>query len=212
MVAAAIYGTRPLTTERQYVSSSSVKTTLVESVSAKLQIPRGKAELIINGVFDCMERALRGGDRIEIRGRNGETLRENWHAGPRTYLGLGVHGFPNLFIVTGPGSPSVLSNMILAAEQHVDWIADAINHLDSAGIDTIEPGAEAVDNWLEECSRRASATLFPSANSWYMGANIPGKPRIFMPFIGGFGVYSDICADVAAAGYRGFELNSAVHA
>ena len=159
--------------------------------------------------FDAMTGAL---DRIEIRGRNGETLRENWHAGPRTYLGLGVHGFPNLFIVTGPGSPSVLSNMILAAEQHVDWIADAINHLDSAGIDTIEPSAEAVDNWLEECSRRASATLFPSANSWYMGANIPGKPRIFMPFIGGFGVYSDICADVAAAGYRGFELNSAVHA
>lgn len=131
--------------------------------------------------FDAMTGAL---DRIEIRGRNGETLRENWHAGPRTYLGLGVHGFPNLFIVTGPGSPSVLSNMILAAEQHVDWIADAINHLDSAGIDTIEPSAEAVDNWLEECSRRASATLFPSANSWYMGANIPGKPRIFMPFIG----------------------------
>ncbi|MFC8934531.1 flavin-containing monooxygenase [Rhodococcus sp. NPDC057135] len=159
--------------------------------------------------FDAMTGAL---DRIEIRGRGGETLRENWHAGPRTYLGLGMHGFPNLFIVTGPGSPSVLSNMILAAEQHVDWIADAIGHLDSNGIDTIEPSAEAVNSWLEECSRRASATLFPSANSWYMGANIPGKPRIFMPFIGGFGVYSDICADVAAAGYRGFELNSAVHA
>ncbi|WP_415394644.1 flavin-containing monooxygenase [Rhodococcus globerulus] len=159
--------------------------------------------------FDAMTGAL---DRIDIRGRGGETLRENWHAGPRTYLGLGVNGFPNLFVVTGPGSPSVLSNMILAAEQHVDWIADAIAHLDANNLTTIEPSVEAVDGWLEECSRRASATLFPSANSWYMGANIPGKTRIFMPFIGGFGVYSDICADVAAQGYRGFELNSAVHA
>lgn len=159
--------------------------------------------------FDAMTGAL---DRIDIRGRGGETLRENWHAGPRTYLGLGVNGFPNLFVVTGPGSPSVLSNMILAAEQHVDWIADAIAHLDANNLTTIEPSVEAVDGWLDECSRRASATLFPSANSWYMGANIPGKTRIFMPFIGGFGVYSDICADVAAQGYRGFVLNSAVHA
>ena len=165
--------------------------------------------LVIATGFDAMTGAL---DRIDIRGRGGETLRENWHAGPRTYLGLGVNGFPNLFVVTGPGSPSVLSNMILAAEQHVDWIADAIAHLDANNLTTIEPSVEAVDGWLEECSRRASATLFPSANSWYMGANIPGKTRIFMPFIGGFGVYSDICADVAAQGYRGFELNSAVHA
>ncbi|TSD48892.1 NAD(P)/FAD-dependent oxidoreductase [Rhodococcus sp. KBS0724] len=159
--------------------------------------------------FDAMTGAL---DRIDIRGRGGETLRENWQAGPRTYLGLGINGFPNLFVVTGPGSPSVLTNMILAAEQHVDWIADAIAHLDANDLTTIEPSVEAVDGWIDECSRRASATLFTSANSWYMGANIPGKPRIFMPFIGGFGVYSDICSDVAAQGYRGFQLNSAVHA
>ncbi|MDI9915113.1 NAD(P)/FAD-dependent oxidoreductase [Rhodococcus sp. IEGM 1379] len=159
--------------------------------------------------FDAMTGAL---DRIDIRGRGSEALRENWNAGPRTYLGLGINGFPNLFIVTGPGSPSVLTNMILAAEQHVDWIADAIAYLDANELTTIEPSAEAVEGWLEECSRRASATLFPSANSWYMGANIPGKPRIFMPFIGGFGVYSDICADVASDGYRGFETTSVVRA
>ncbi|QNG20154.1 NAD(P)/FAD-dependent oxidoreductase [Rhodococcus triatomae] len=155
--------------------------------------------------FDALTGSL---DRIDIRGRDGRLLRESWSAGPRTYLGLGVDGFPNLFLVTGAGSPSVLANMILGAEQHVDWIADCIRHLDEHGYATIEPTVEAVEDWLAECAERASKTLFPTANSWYMGANIPGKPRVFMLYLGGFGNYGRICTDVAEAGYKGFTLTA----
>jgi cyclohexanone monooxygenase len=157
--------------------------------------------------FDAMTGSL---NRIDIRGRGGRRLRNEWSAGPRTYLGLCVHGFPNMFIVSGPGSPSVLSNMVLAAEQHVNWIASCLDHMGEHGAETIEASAEAVETWVEECNDRASATLFPSANSWYMGANIPGKPRVFMPYIGGFGVYGQILREVAEAGYKGFELDGAV--
>ncbi|WP_276207658.1 MULTISPECIES: flavin-containing monooxygenase [unclassified Rhodococcus (in: high G+C Gram-positive bacteria)] len=156
--------------------------------------------------FDAMTGALH---RIDIRGRHGRTLREEWAAGPRTYLGLGVHGFPNLFIVTGPGSPGPLANMVLASEQHLDWITRCITYLDRHGVQTIEPSVDAVDAWVAECNERAAETLFPSANSWYMGANIPGKPRVFMPFIGGFAVYGQILDDVADAGYKGFVLDGA---
>ena len=126
--------------------------------------------------------------------------------GPRTYLGLGVDGFPNLFIVSGPGAPAVLANMVLHAEAHVNWIADCIDHLDEHGYAGIEARLEAVNLWIAECAARAEATLFPKADSWYMGANVPGKPRVFMLFVSGFAVYNDICAEVAAAGYSGFEL------
>ncbi|TVZ02176.1 NAD(P)/FAD-dependent oxidoreductase [Trebonia kvetii] len=156
--------------------------------------------------FDAMTGALA---RIDIRGRDGRALRDAWSAGPRTYLGLSVAGFPNMFIVTGPGSPSVLVNMILAAEQHVDWIADAIGHLRKAGMPTIEATADAQESWVEHCNEVADRTLLPLANSWWVGANIPGKPRVFMPFAGGFGAYRQICADVAADGYRGFRLAAA---
>ena len=108
--------------------------------------------------------------------------------------------------ITGPGSPAVLANMVLGAEAHVDWISDCIGYLDEHGYDGIEATAEAVDNWLAECAQRADASLFTKANSWYLGANVPGKPRVFMLFIGGFGVSNDICAEVAGAGYKGFEL------
>ena len=155
--------------------------------------------------FDAMTGAL---DRIDIRGRGGRRLSDEWADGPRTYLGLGVCGFPNMFIVTGPGSPSVLSNMVLASEQHIDWIAGCIEHLDRHGLETVEPAQEAVDSWVFECNERASKTLFPQANSWYMGANIPGKPRVFMPFIGGFKVYGDILEEVAVSGYKGFSFES----
>ena len=100
-----------------------------------------------------------------------------WADGPRTYLGLGVDGFPNLFLVSGPGAPAVLANMVLHAEAHVNWIADCINYLDEHGHTAIEATPDAVDNWIAECAQRADATLFPKANSWYMGANMPGKPR-----------------------------------
>ncbi len=153
--------------------------------------------------FDAMTGSL---DRIDIRGRGRTTLKQAWSNGPRSYLGLGVDGFPNMFIVTGPGSPSVLANMVLGAEQHVDWIADCIADIDEHGAAAIEATSDAVDEWVAECNERAAATLFPAANSWYLGANVPGKPRVFMPFIGGFGVYGAICAEVAAAGYKGFTV------
>ena len=153
--------------------------------------------------FDAMTGTLA---KIDIIGRGGQKLVEDWADGPRTYLGLGVDGFPNLFLVSGPGAPAVLANMVLHAEAHVNWIADAIGHLDTHGYRGIEAMPDAVDNWIAECNQRADATLFPKANSWYMGANVPGKPRVFMLFIGGFATYLDICAEVAGAGYKGFSL------
>ncbi|MFJ5786292.1 flavin-containing monooxygenase [Streptomyces hydrogenans] len=153
--------------------------------------------------FDAMTGAL---DRIEVRGRGGRLLRDDWAAGPRTYLGLGVDGFPNLFSLTGAGSPSVMANVVLCAEQHVDWLAACLRHLDAHGHRAIEARRDAVEKWVAECRDRAAATLFPAADSWYLGANIPGKPRVFMPFIGGFGVYGEILAGVAENGYEGFDL------
>ncbi|WP_068183829.1 NAD(P)/FAD-dependent oxidoreductase [Mycobacterium sp. UM_CSW] len=153
--------------------------------------------------FDAMTGAL---TKIDIVGRGGRRLRDYWREGPRTYLGLGVDGFPNLFVICGPGAPAVLANMVLHAEAHVNWIADCITYLDAHGYTAIEATPDAVDDWVAECARRADATLFTKANSWYLGANIPGKPRVFMLFIGGFGVYLDICTEVADAGYKGFSL------
>ncbi|MEE6138455.1 NAD(P)/FAD-dependent oxidoreductase [Mycobacterium sp. 050128] len=153
--------------------------------------------------FDAMTGAL---GRIDIVGRDGATLRDDWVHGPRTYLGLGVDGFPNLFLISGPGAPAVLANMVLHAEAQVDWVAQAIAYLDRHGYVGIEAGVDSVDGWGAECARRAETTLFTKANSWYMGANVPGKPTGFMLFVGGFATYNDICADVADAGYRGFDL------
>jgi cation diffusion facilitator CzcD-associated flavoprotein CzcO len=153
--------------------------------------------------FDAMTGAL---GKIDIVGRGSRRLRDHWSHGPRTYLGLGVDGFPNLFVVCGPGAPAVLANMVLHAEAHVNWIADCIAYLDVHGYAAIEATPDAVDDWVAELARRADATLFTKANSWYLGANVPGKPRVFMLFIGGFGVYLDICTEVAEAGYKGFSL------
>jgi cation diffusion facilitator CzcD-associated flavoprotein CzcO len=151
--------------------------------------------------FDAMTGALLS---IDLRGRYGKTLQQKWAEGPRTYLGVAVAGFPNLFIITGPGSPSVLSNMIVSIEQHVDWIADCIAHLRQHGQARIEATVEAQDAWVQHVNEVGHMTLYPQANSWYMGANIPGKPRIFMPYIGGVGAYRQKCDDVAAKGYEGF--------
>jgi cyclohexanone monooxygenase len=153
--------------------------------------------------FDAMTGALLA---IDIRGRGGRTLRDAWAEGPRTYLGLTVAGFPNLFMITGPGSPSVLSNMIVSIEQHVDWIADCITHLRGHGHTAIEATAEAQEQWVKHVNEVGHLTLYPLANSWYMGANVPGKPRIFMPYIGGVGAYRQHCDAVAARGYEGFTL------
>jgi cyclohexanone monooxygenase len=162
--------------------------------------------LVLATGFDAMTGSVA---KIDIRGRDGQTLNAKWAEGPRTYLGLMSAGFPNLFIITGPGSPSVLSNMIVAIEQHVDWIAAAIAHMRDRSLDTIEAGKEAEDKWVAHVNEVAHATLYPQANSWYMGANIPGKPQIFMPYIGGVNVYRQICNDVVARGYEGFVMTAA---
>ena len=146
--------------------------------------------------------------RMDIRGRGGVALKDVWEAGPRNYLGLQVAGFPNLFTITGPGSPSVLCNMPVAIEQHADWITDCIKHLRDSGLQRIEARADAVDKWVAEVNEMAHKTVLPLAkHSWYLGANIPGKPRVFMPYAGGMVRYRQICADVAARGYEGFMLS-----
>ena len=153
--------------------------------------------------FDAMTGSL---NRMHIEGRGGQTLKDKWAAGPVTYLGLGSAGFPNLFMITGPGSPSVLTNMPIAIEQHVDWISDTISHLDREGIATIEATSEAEQAWGRHVNELAAPTMFMHANSWYLGANIPGKPRVFMPYVGGMGTYRARCDEVVANGYEGFAL------
>ena len=152
--------------------------------------------------FDAMTGSL---DRIDIRGRRGLRLKEKWAAGPRTYLGLQTAGFPNLFAISGPGSPSVLTCMITSIEQHVDFIADAIVYLRDHQLCAIEPTATAEDQWVDHVNEVASGTLLNNCNSWYLGANVPGKPRVFMPYLG-FPAYVQKCNEVAATGYAGFEL------
>ncbi len=153
--------------------------------------------------FDAMTGPLLGPD---ITGAGGVALRDKWVAGPRTYLGIATAGFPNLFTITGPGSPSVLVNMAVAIEQHVDWVADCIAYLRDRGLASIDATVEAEDRWVDHVNEVANLTLFPHANSWYMGANVPGKPRVFMPYIGGLPRYTQVCDDVAADDYRGFAL------
>jgi cyclohexanone monooxygenase len=156
--------------------------------------------------FDAMTGAL---DRIDIRGRGGLRLKDKWAEGPLTYLGLMVAGFPNLFTITGPGSPSVLSNMIVSIEQHADFIADCIDHLASRQFSVIEPTPAAEKEWVAHVNELAAGTLYMQANSWYLGANIPGKPRVFMPYPGGVGVYRERCEAVVANDYEGFALTGA---
>jgi cyclohexanone monooxygenase len=162
--------------------------------------------LVLATGFDAMTGSVA---RIDISGRNGQTLNQKWAEGPKTYLGLMSAGFPNLFIITGPGSPSVLSNMIVSIEQHVDWITDCIAYMRDRGFEAMEANRNAEDSWVAHVNEVAHTTLYPQANSWYMGANIPGKPQIFMPYIGGVGAYRQICNDVAAKGYEGFSMTAA---
>jgi cyclohexanone monooxygenase len=161
--------------------------------------------LVLATGFDAMTGSVA---KIDITGRDGLTLNRKWAEGPKTYLGLMSAGFPNLFIITGPGSPSVLSNMIVSIEQHVDWISDCIAYMRDHGFDSLEAEKDAEDKWVAHVNEVAFSTLYPQANSWYMGANIPGKPRIFMPYIGGVGPYRQICNEVAAKGYEGFAMTA----
>lgn len=155
--------------------------------------------------FDAMTGPLLA---MDIKGTAGKPLSEAWEAGPRTYLGLQVAGFPNLFTITGPGSPSVLTNMPVAIEQHVEWVTDCINYLRKHGLSRIEAREDAQEEWVKHVSEIADETLYPLANSWYVGANVPGKSRVFMPYVGGMDVYRQHCEDIVEKNYEGFALSN----
>ena len=144
--------------------------------------------------------------KMDIRGREGRELKEKWSDGPLTYLGLATAGFPNMFMITGPGSPSVLSNMPVSIEQHVEWISDFVEYNNEHGIEVAEADQAAEDEWVQHVNEIADQTMYMLADSWYLGANIPGKPRVFMPYAGGVGVYRERCDEIAEAGYEGFNL------
>ena len=198
------------TFNRPNVTLVDIRTNPIEEILPNAVRTSGKDyevdALVLATGFDAMTGSVA---KIELRGRNGQTLNQKWAEGPKTYLGLMSAGFPNLFIITGPGSPSVLSNMIVSIEQHVDWIADAIGYMRDRDLDSMEAMQDAEQRWVDHVNEVAHTTLYPQANSWYMGANIPGKPQIFMPYIGGVGVYREICNDVAAKGYQGFTMSVA---
>ena len=162
--------------------------------------------LVLATGFDAMTGAIVG---VDITGRDGRTLKSEWADGPHTYLGLMSVGFPNLFMITGPGSPSVLSNMAVSIEQHVEWVSDTLARLRDRGVATIEPTETAQAGWMQHSDDCASMTLYPQANSWYMGANVPGKPRVFLPYIGGVGTYRVACDEVVERDFLGFRLGGA---
>ncbi len=195
------------TFNQDHVDLVSVKEHPIERLTEKGLITGGteyEFDIIVFATgFDAMTGTLLA---MDIRGRNGLTLKEKWAAGPRTYLGLQTHGFPNLFTISGPGSPSVLTNMVVSIQQHVNWIMGCIRHMNFNDMNFIEANLEAEDQWVEQNNQLAAPTLFPACNSWYLGANVPGKPRVFMPYVGGFEVYSEICDSVAAKGYQGFKM------
>jgi cyclohexanone monooxygenase len=198
------------TFNRPNVALVDIRSNPIEEITANAVRTGGKDyevdALVLATGFDAMTGSVA---KIDISGRNGQTLNAKWAEGPKTYLGVMSEGFPNLFIITGPGSPSVLSNMMVSIEQHVDWIADCIGYMRDRDLVAMEAKKDAEDSWVAHVNEVAHGTLYPQANSWYMGANIPGKPQIFMPYIGGVGVYRQICNDVAAKGYEGFTMTAA---
>ncbi|MEP6659354.1 MAG: NAD(P)/FAD-dependent oxidoreductase [Acidimicrobiales bacterium] len=184
------------------------KTPLVEITPKGIRTSDAEYEfdsIVFATGFDAMTGAL---SKMDIRGTRKQPLKDKWAGGPLTYLGIATAGFPNLFMITGPGSPSVLSNMMLSIEQHVDWITDCITYMRDHGISSIDASADAEEAWVDHVREVGETTLFPRANSWYMGANVPGKPRVFMPYIGGVGVYRQKCDEVAANDYEGFALST----
>jgi cyclohexanone monooxygenase len=197
------------TYNRDNVTLVDLRRTPIEEITPRgLRTQEGEIELdaiVFATGFDAMTGAVLD---IDIRGRGGLTLAEKWAAGPRTYLGIQTAGFPNLFLITGPGSPSVLSNMIVSIEQHVEWTADCIEYLHEHGLAGIEATDAAEDAWVDHSNERAARTLLPEADSWYTGANIAGKPRVFMVYTGGVGAFRRRCTEVADRGYEGFVLTA----
>ncbi|MCB1744503.1 MAG: cyclohexanone monooxygenase, partial [Gammaproteobacteria bacterium] len=159
--------------------------------------------------FDAMTGAMKS---IDIRTSDGNSIERSWADGPHTYLGIMVAGFPNLFMVTGPQSPGVKSQMIFSIEQHVNWISDCLEHLRGQGLTRIAATEAAQAAWVAHNNAVADATLYPLANSWYVGANIPGKPRVFMPYVGGVQAYTQKIEEVASRGYEGFTLSAPTQA
>jgi cation diffusion facilitator CzcD-associated flavoprotein CzcO len=180
----------------------------VEMITPKGIRAKGKEfevdAIVLATGFDAMTGALA---RIDIRNGEGNALAEKWQEGPRTYLGLTMAGFPNLFTITGPGSPSVLTNMLPSIEQHVEWISDCIVHMRDHAKRRIEATVDAENAWVEHVTEVAGGNLRSTCSSWYVGANIPGKPRVFMPYIGGFPMYVEKCEEIVRNGYEGFSLS-----
>jgi cyclohexanone monooxygenase len=198
-----------LTYNRENVTLVNIRTSPIEAITPT-GLRTADAEYELDSIvfatgFDAMTGPI---FKIDIRGKDGCVLKQKWTDGPRTYLGIASAGFPNLFLITGPGSPSVLSNMIVSIEQHVDWITDCLAYLRTQGLRSIEPTVAAEDAWVVHVNEVANTTLYPLANSWYVGANIPGKPRVFMPYVGGVGNYRKKCDDIAEKGYEGFTLTA----
>jgi cyclohexanone monooxygenase len=207
---------RPPLDDDYYETFNRTNVTLADIRSAPIREVAGRTlrtadaeyeldDLVVATGFDAITGALLA---LDIRGRGGIGLADRWADGPKTYLGLGVAGFPNLFTVTGPLSPSVLANMPTAVEQHVDWIADCLDYMRQRGIPTLEATESAEDAWSAESNAAVAHTLYPQANSWYFGANIPGKPRSFGVYVGGFATYRERCRQVAERGYEGFRLGA----
>ncbi|WP_227935371.1 flavin-containing monooxygenase [Alkalihalobacillus deserti] len=213
------YGTkRPIidtnyyeTFNRENVSLVDVKTAPIVEITPKgIKTTEGEYDLdaiVFATGYDAMTGAL---FKMDIRGKDGVTLKEKWEEGEqtRTYLGIATAGFPNMFMITGPESPSVLSNMPVSIEQHVEWIADCIDYLRENGVETIDAKVESEEDWSKHCREVAEATLFTKTDSWYMGANVPGKPRRFLIYLGGVGPYREKCSEIAAKGYEGFTLEA----
>jgi len=195
------------TFNRKNVTLVDVKNDPIELITAegvKTKTSQFDLDVIVLAIgFDAMTGAL---NRIDISGRSGVKMRDRWAEGPKTYIGMAIAGFPNFFVITGPGSPSVFTNMVTSIEQHVDWIAECMAHLKQHGRTTIEAKKSAEESWVTHVNDVAGRTLMPNNNSWYVGANIPGKPRVFMPYLGGAAVYKDTIEKIARQGYEGFEL------
>jgi cyclohexanone monooxygenase len=201
------------TFNQEHVTLVDVRETPITGADAKgliTEAARYDVDCIVFATgFDAVTGTL---SRMDIRGRGDVTLKHLWQDGPRSYLGLMSVGFPNFFTITGPGSPSILTNVVVSIEQHVEWIADCLAHMQSHGFETIEADRQAEDAWMVHVGEVAERTLFVLANSWYIGANIPGKPRVFLPYAGGFVHYRRICEDVTAQNFRGFHLHAAQNA
>ncbi|MCH1569494.1 MAG: NAD(P)/FAD-dependent oxidoreductase [Alphaproteobacteria bacterium] len=196
------------TYNRDNVSLVNLRRTPIETITENgIETSDGTHEfdaIVYATGFDAMTGPLL---RVDIRGRGGKRLVDAWIDGPRSYLGIAIHGFPNMFTITGPSSPSVLSNMLVSIEQHVDWVSDCIGWMNANGKTAIEPSDEAERDWAEHTAHLAGMTLFPQADSWYMGANVPGKPRMFLAYVGGVGAYRLICDQIAATDYHGFDVH-----